>query len=130
MSLRPARAPIAVKAMMPGTPASGLNPELRATIDKVIQNNKVVLFMKGTKQFPMCGFSNSVVQILTAFNVPFQDVNILEDDRLRSGMKEYSQWPTFPQVYINGEFVGGADIMIQMYQSGELAELFERELNS
>lgn len=86
--------------------------------------------MKGTKEMPMCGFSNTVVQIMNALNAPFVSVNILEDELLRSGLKEYSQWPTFPQVYIDGEFFGGCDIMIQAYQSGELAEVLEAALNS
>ena len=109
---------------------AGLQPELRSAIDTFVQENKVVVFMKGTKDMPMCGFSNTVVQILNALNAPFVSVNILEDDLLRSGMKEYSQWPTFPQVYIDGEFYGGCDIMIASYQNGELAEVLEAALNS
>ncbi|KAK9814789.1 hypothetical protein WJX72_011531 [[Myrmecia] bisecta] len=108
----------------------GLSPELKAALEKFIAENKVVLFMKGTRQFPQCGFSNTCVQILNQMSVPYETVNILEDERLRSGMKEYSQWPTFPQVYINQEFFGGCDIMIQSYQSGELAEVLEAALNS
>lgn len=109
---------------------AGLQPELRSAIDTFVQENKVVVFMKGTKDMPMCGFSNTVVQILNALNAPFVSVNILEDELLRSGMKEYSQWPTFPQVYIDGEFFGGCDIMIASYQNGELAEVLEAALNS
>eukprot|EP00200_Dunaliella_tertiolecta_P004255 CAMPEP_0202347070 /NCGR_PEP_ID=MMETSP1126-20121109/5589_1 /ASSEMBLY_ACC=CAM_ASM_000457 /TAXON_ID=3047 /ORGANISM="Dunaliella tertiolecta, Strain CCMP1320" /LENGTH=117 /DNA_ID=CAMNT_0048938567 /DNA_START=188 /DNA_END=541 /DNA_ORIENTATION=- len=117
--------------MMGGmAPGAGLSPEVRSNIDKLVNSNKVVLFMKGSKQFPQCGFSNTVVQILNVMGAPFEHVDILADESLRVGMKEYSQWPTFPQVYIGGEFVGGADIMIQMFQSGELKELLERELNS
>ncbi|KXZ56252.1 hypothetical protein GPECTOR_1g22 [Gonium pectorale] len=107
-----------------------MSPELKAEIDSVIANNKIVVFIKGTRQFPQCGFSNTVVQILNVMGVPFTDINILSDDRLRSGMKEYSQWPTFPQIYINGEFYGGCDIMIEAYQSGELKEQLEIALNS
>lgn len=107
-----------------------MKPELKSAIDTFIQENKVVVFMKGTKQMPLCGFSNTVVQILTTMNVPFVSVNILEDDLLRNGMKEYSAWPTFPQVYICGDFYGGCDIMIAAYQSGELAEVLEAALNS
>lgn len=120
---RPMRAPVAVRAM-----SQGLSPELRSRLDKIVKDNKVVLFMKGTKQIPLCGFSNNVVQILNAFKVPFEHVNILDDEDIRQGMKEYSQWPTFPQLYVNGEFVGGADILVQMYQSNELQAFFEKEL--
>lgn len=111
-------------------PGSGLQPELRAAIEEFVQSNKVVAFIKGTKQFPQCGFSNTVVQILNTMGVPYVTVNVLEDDLLRSGMKEFSQWPTFPQVYIDSEFYGGADIMIQTYTSGELQEALEAALNS
>eukprot|EP00210_Caulerpa_lentillifera_P002230 g2143.t1 len=90
----------------------GLPDELKLALDGLISQNKVVVFMKGTKQFPQCGFSNTVVQILNTVNAQFETVNVLENDVLRAGMKEYSQWPTFPQVYIDGEFFGGCDIMI------------------
>ncbi|CAL8464006.1 g3541 [Coccomyxa elongata] len=109
---------------------AGLSPELREALEKFINSHKVVLFMKGTKQFPQCGFSNTCVQILNTLNVPYETVNILEDERLRSGMKEFSQWPTFPQVYINGEFYGGCDIMIEAYTNGELVETLEAAINS
>lgn len=89
-----------------------LTDDLRAALDKYVSENKIVVFMKGTKQFPQCGFSNTTVQIMNTFQVPYETVNILEDDAIRSGMKEYSSWPTFPQVYIDGEFYGGCDIMI------------------
>ncbi|CAI6007256.1 unnamed protein product [Closterium sp. NIES-64] len=112
-------------------PSSGaLTPELKSALDKFISENKVILFMKGNKQFPQCGFSNTCVQILTTLNVPFETVNILEDDRLRQGMKEYSSWPTFPQLYIDGEFYGGCDITIEGFQSGELKETIEKALLS
>lgn len=90
------------------TPA--LSPEMKEALDKYLSENKVVLFMKGNKMFPQCGFSNTCVRILNSLNVPYETVNILEDDRLRQGMKEYSDWPTFPQLYIDGEFFGGCDI--------------------
>lgn len=90
------------------TPA--LTPELKEALDKYLSENKVVLFMKGNKMFPQCGFSNTCVQILNALEIPYETVNILEDDSLRQGMKEYSAWPTFPQLYIDGEFFGGCDI--------------------
>lgn len=89
-----------------------LTPELKTTLDKVVTSHKVVLFMKGTKDFPQCGFSNTVVQILRSFNVPFETINILENEVLRQGLKQYSNWPTFPQLYIEGEFFGGCDITV------------------
>ncbi|EFJ43820.1 CGFS type glutaredoxin 3 [Volvox carteri f. nagariensis] len=107
-----------------------MDPELKKSIDNLIATNGIVVFMKGSRQFPQCGFSNTVVQILNTMGVKYETVDILADPRLRSGMKEYSQWPTFPQVYINGEFFGGCDIMIQAYQSGELKEILEVALNS
>jgi monothiol glutaredoxin len=95
-----------------GWAGTGLSPELRAALDEYVGKYKVVVFMKGTPQFPQCGFSNTVVQILNNLQAPFEGVNILEDDSLRGGLKEYSAWPTFPQIYIAGEFYGGCDIMI------------------
>lgn len=89
-----------------------LNPELKTTLDKVVTSQKVILFMKGTRDFPQCGFSNTVVSILKAVNVPFETINILDNEMLRQGLKEYSQWPTFPQLYIDGEFFGGCDITV------------------
>lgn len=91
---------------------AGLSPELKTTIDKVITSEKVVLFMKGSKDFPQCGFSHTVVQILKSLNVHFETINILENELLRQGLKEYSSWPTFPQLYIDGEFFGGCDITV------------------
>lgn len=91
---------------------SVLSPELKTTLDKVVTSHKVVLFMKGTKDFPQCGFSHTVVQILKSLNVPFETINILENELLRQGLKEYSSWPTFPQLYIDGEFFGGCDITV------------------
>lgn len=108
----------------------GLPPELKQSIDDFVQENTVVVFMKGTKDMPMCGFSNTVVQILNQLNVPYVTVNVLENDVLRNGMKEYSMWPTFPQVYVSGEFYGGCDIMIESYTSGELQEALEIALLS
>lgn len=111
----------------------GLQEELRKALDDFISQNKIVLFMKGTQQFPQCGFSNTCVQIFHALDVPsgqFTCVNILEDESLRAGLKDYSMWPTFPQVYIDGEFFGGCDVMIESYQNGELQELVERVLAS
>ncbi|CAL0303299.1 unnamed protein product [Lupinus luteus] len=105
-----------------------LTPELKSTLDKVVSSNKVVLFMKGTKDFPQCGFSNTVVQILKSQNVPFETINILENELLRQGLKEYSSWPTFPQLYIEGEFFGGCDITVEAYQNGQLQELLEKAM--
>lgn len=100
-----------------------MNPELKALLDKTIQSMPIVLFMKGTKQFPQCGFSARVVQILEKLDQDFMDINVLESDALREGIKEYSDWPTIPQLYVNGTFVGGCDIIVEMHKDGELQEL-------
>lgn len=93
-------------------------------IDQIVKGHKVVLFMKGTAQFPMCGFSGRAVQVLKACGVnDLTTVNVLEDEEIRQGIKEYANWPTIPQLYVNGEFVGGSDIMMEMYQAGELQPL-------
>jgi monothiol glutaredoxin len=89
-------------------------------IKKEITENPVVLFMKGTPQFPMCGFSGQVVQILDYIGAPYKGVNVLDDPELRQGIKEFANWPTIPQLYVKGEFVGGCDIVREMFQSGEL----------
>ena len=95
--------------------------DVHQRIDDIVKNHRVVLFMKGTPQFPMCGFSGRAIQILKACGVSdLKTVNVLEDEEIRQGIKEYSDWPTIPQLYINGEFIGGSDIMTEMYQSGEL----------
>ena len=91
------------------------------TIQNTISSNDVVLFMKGTPQFPQCGFSSQVIQILQYLEVPFQSVNVLADEGVRNGIKEFSNWPTIPQLYVKGEFMGGCDIVREMFQSGELA---------
>ena len=91
-------------------------------IDKFVASNKIVVFMKGNKDAPRCGFSNTVVQIFKSMDVPFETVDILEDEGLRAGMKVYSDWPTFPQVYIDGEFYGGCDICVDTYKDGSLKE--------
>lgn len=88
-----------------------------------ISSNDVVLFMKGTPVFPQCGFSAAVVQILSTLGVKFKSINVLADDALRQGIKEFSNWPTIPQLYVKGEFVGGCDIIREMYETGELVEL-------
>jgi len=93
-------------------------------IDQIVKSSDVVLFMKGTAQFPMCGFSGRAIQILKACGVAKPStVNVLEDDAIRQGIKDYSQWPTIPQLYIKGEFVGGSDIMMEMYENGELQQI-------
>jgi monothiol glutaredoxin len=94
-------------------------------IKQIVDENAVVLFMKGNAQFPMCGFSGRAVQILKACGVDqFKTVNVLEDEEVRQGIKEFSNWPTIPQLYVKGEFIGGSDIMMEMYQNGELQQLF------
>ena len=90
-----------------------------------VRDNDVVLYMKGTPVFPQCGFSGQVVQILDYLGVPYSGVNVLESDELRQGIKDYANWPTIPQLYVKGEFVGGCDIVREMYQTGELEELFK-----
>ena len=95
-------------------------------IDDLVKQNDIVLFMKGNASFPMCGFSGRAIQILKASGVEpaaLTTVNVLEDEAVRQGIKEYSQWPTIPQLYVKGEFVGGSDIMMEMYESGELQQL-------
>jgi monothiol glutaredoxin len=99
--------------------------ETQERIKQIVTDNPVVLFMKGTAQFPMCGFSGRAVQILKACGVDkLYTVNVLEDDEVRQGIKEFSNWPTIPQLYVKGEFVGGSDIMMEMYENGELRQLF------
>jgi monothiol glutaredoxin len=97
---------------------------IRDTIHNTVTTNPIVLYMKGTAQFPMCGFSGRAIQILKACNAQeVTTVNVLDDADIRQGIKEYANWPTIPQLYINGEFIGGCDIMTEMFQNGELQEL-------
>ena len=98
--------------------------DAQSRIETAIASNDVVLFMKGTPQFPQCGFSGQVVQMLNYLGVPYQGVNVLEDADIRDGIKAYSNWPTIPQLYVKGEFVGGCDITREMFQAGELQQLF------
>ena len=107
-----------------------MTPKLKEQLDKLVDNHTIVVFMKGSKLMPMCGFSNNVVQILNMLGVPYETVDVLENEAVRQGIKEYSNWPTIPQVYINGELVGGSDIMIELYQSGELQQMVEVALAS
>ena len=98
--------------------------DVQQEIDQLVKGNRVVLFMKGTAQFPMCGFSGRAVQILKACGVnDLKTVNVLEDEAIRQGIKDYAQWPTIPQLYVHGEFLGGSDIMMEMYESGELQQV-------
>ena len=101
-----------------------MTDDAHARIDAVVKNNPVVLFMKGTPLFPQCGFSSRAVAILERLGAEFESVDVLQDQGVRQGIKAYSDWPTIPQLYVKGEFVGGSDIMMEMYESGELAELF------
>lgn len=97
-------------------------------IKNIIENNKIVLFMKGTKQFPMCGFSSKAVQILKECNLEDKDclfINVLENSDLREGIKKFSNWPTIPQLYINGEFIGGSDIMLELQINGDLSKILQ-----
>jgi monothiol glutaredoxin len=101
--------------------------EVQQRIADLVSQHRVVLFMKGTAQFPMCGFSGRAVQILKACGVDdLKTVNVLEDEQIRQGVKDYANWPTIPQLYVNGEFVGGSDIMMEMYQAGELQQVLAK----
>ncbi|MBD1866636.1 Grx4 family monothiol glutaredoxin [Oculatella sp. FACHB-28] len=107
-----------------------MTPELQERIDNLVNQNKIMVFMKGSKLMPQCGFSNNVVQILNMLAVPYETVDVLADHDIRNGIKEYSSWPTIPQVYVNGQFVGGSDILIELYQKGELQQMVEVALAS
>ena len=99
--------------------------DAKTQIDETVKANTVVLFMKGTKSMPQCGFSSRVAGVRNYMGVDYQDVNVLADDAVRQGIKDYSDWPTIPQLYVNGEFVGGCDIITEMTLSGELDKLFD-----
>ena len=98
--------------------------DTNARIDEIVKSNDVVLFMKGSALFPQCGFSSRAVAILDHLGVAFDTVDVLQDPEIRQGIKEYSDWPTIPQLYVKGEFVGGSDIMMEMFEAGELQQLF------
>ncbi|WP_454280114.1 Grx4 family monothiol glutaredoxin [Sphingomonas sp. Marseille-Q8236] len=102
-----------------------MTDDTNARIDALVKDNAVLLFMKGTPLFPQCGFSSRAVAILNHLDVPFESVDVLQDQGIRQGIKAYSDWPTIPQLYVKGEFVGGSDIMMEMYESGELTELVQ-----
>ena len=104
-----------------------MSEDIKKKIEAIINNNDVVLFMKGDSAMPMCGFSAAVVQILSHIGVEYNDVNVLEDQDIREGIKEYSDWPTIPQLYVKQEFIGGCDIVREMYMAGELQTLFEEK---
>lgn len=104
-----------------------ISPKTKEEIDNIISNNDVVLFMKGTTNAPMCGFSSTVVQILSQYGVKFKDVNILENNELREGIKTYSNWPTIPQLYVKGKFIGGCDITRDMYENGDLLKILKED---
>jgi monothiol glutaredoxin len=107
-----------------------MTPELQQRIEDLVQQNKIMVFMKGNKLMPQCGFSNNVVQILNMLGAPYETIDVLADPDIRNGIKEFSNWPTIPQVYVNGEFLGGSDIMIELYQKGELQQMVEVALAS
>jgi len=107
-----------------------MTPELKERIDNLTKQNKILVFMKGSKLMPQCGFSNHVVQIFNKLAIPYETVDVLQDWDLRQGIKEYSNWPTIPQVYINGEFVGGCDVMNELHENGELEQMVEVALAS
>jgi monothiol glutaredoxin len=102
-----------------------MTDDARSRIDSTVKGNDVVLFMKGTPLFPQCGFSSRAVAILEHLGVEYASVDVLQDQGIRQGIKEYSDWPTIPQLYVKGEFIGGSDIMMEMYESGELGQLLE-----
>ena len=107
-----------------------MDNQIKDKIQKLIDSSPVMVFMKGTKLMPQCGFSNNVVQILNALGIEFTTYDVLSDFEIREGIKQFSNWPTIPQVYLKGEFLGGSDILIEMYNSGELKEKIEIELAS
>ncbi|MDC0315382.1 Grx4 family monothiol glutaredoxin [Synechococcus sp. AH-551-G15] len=107
-----------------------MDSQTKERIQTLIQSSPIFVFMKGTKLMPQCGFSNNVVQILNALGMSFETFDVLSDMEIRQGIKDYSEWPTIPQVYLKGEFMGGSDILIEMYNNGELKEKLEIELAS
>ena len=101
--------------------------EINNKISKLIESDDVVLFMKGTPDFPQCGFSAQVIDILNYYSIKFSSYNVLDDNDLRQGIKDYSEWPTIPQIYIKNEFIGGCDILIEMLENNEIEKLFEEK---
>nr|YP_010952170.1 glutaredoxin-like protein [Gloiopeltis furcata]WMP13839.1 glutaredoxin-like protein [Gloiopeltis furcata] len=107
-----------------------MRQDVETMISETIQNHKIVVFMKGERTMPLCGFSNTVVKILDTFNVKYHTVNVLDDEKVRQSIKTYSKWPTIPQVYINEDFIGGTDIILTLYQTNQLKEMLEKAMNS
>ena len=106
-----------------------MNDHVSESIQSTIDSNDVVLFMKGSKEMPQCGFSNAVVNALSYLDVQFEDVDVLQNEEIREGIKVFSDWPTIPQLYVKGEFIGGCDIVKEMFETGELSQLFtEKEI--
>ena len=101
--------------------------DVKERLDTLVKSNDVVLFMKGSALFPQCGFSSRAIAILDHLGVPYETVDVLQDQEIRAGIKDYSDWPTIPQLYVKGEFVGGSDIMMEMFESGELQQLVKAE---
>ncbi|KAF1763442.1 hypothetical protein GCK72_011708 [Caenorhabditis remanei] len=110
-----------------GAAAGGLSDDVRQRIDGIVKKDDVVVFMKGTQQEPACGFSRNVKLVLDFHNVKFRDYNVLTDAELREGVKIYSEWPTIPQVYVKGEFVGGCDILVSMHKDGEISDFLDEK---
>ena len=107
-----------------------MNDHVSESIQSTIDSNDVVLFMKGSKEMPQCGFSNAVVNALSYLDVKFEDVDVLQNEEIREGIKVFSDWPTIPQLYVKGEFIGGCDIVKEMFETGELSQLFtEKEID-
>jgi monothiol glutaredoxin len=104
--------------------------DTKQKIKEKVESNRVMLFMKGNRDFPQCGFSGRAVQILQALGAEFETADVLMDDEIRQGIKDYSNWPTIPQLYVDGEFVGGSDIMMELYQNGELKKKLEGQVST
>ena len=104
-----------------------MNDTIKQRIEADVKGNKIMLYMKGTPDSPQCGFSARAVDILREYNVPFHSFNILEDEAIRQGVKEYADWPTIPQLYVNGEFIGGCDIVTELHESGELGKILGKK---
>lgn len=121
--------PRSLGAHSPNTPTV-MDPALKQRIETLVTSSPVFVFMKGSKLMPQCGFSNNVVQVLNALGIPYETFDVLSDPEIRQGIKDYANWPTIPQVYLKGEFLGGSDILIEMYNSGELRETMEVALAS
>ena len=102
-----------------------MNSIIEKEISELVHKHDIIIFMKGSREQPQCGFSNTVIQIMNNLSIPYHTVNVLEDIKMREGIKEYSKWPTIPQVYIKGQFLGGADIIVEQYQTKELHEIVE-----